>query len=42
MTGRRKSKREAVIKKGLKLQEKLSQRAKKKGVANPKESSSEI
>ena len=42
MTGKRKSKREAVIKKGLKLQEKLSQRAKKKGVANPKESSSRI
>ena len=41
MTGIRKSKREAVIRKGLKLQKKLTDRAKKKGVANPKESSSE-
>ena len=40
MTGKRQSRRDAVIKKGLKLQEKLTERAKKKGVANPKESSS--
>ena len=40
MTSRRQSKREAVIKKSLKLQEKLNKRAKKKGVANPKKSSS--
>ena len=42
MTGIRKSKREAVIKKSLRLQEKLSNRTKKKGVANPKESGSGI
>ena len=35
MTSRRQSKRELVIKKSLKLQEKLKERAKKKGVANP-------
>ena len=40
MTSRRQSKREAVIKKSLKLQEKLNKRAKKKGVANPKKSGS--
>ena len=40
MTSKRQSKRDAVIKKGLKLQEKLTERAKKKGVANPTESSS--
>ena len=42
MTGKRKSKRVTVVKKSLKLQEKLTERAKKKGVANPKESSSGI
>ena len=36
MTNRRQRKRESVIKKSLKLQEKLKERAKKKGVANPK------
>ena len=36
MTSRRQSKCESVIKKSLKLQEKLKERAKKKGVANPK------
>ena len=35
MTSRRQRKRESVIKKSLKLQEKLKERAKKKGVANP-------
>ena len=40
MTGKRKSKRVTVVKKSLKLQEKLTERAKKKGVANPKKSSS--
>ena len=35
MTSRRQSKRESVIKKSLKVQEKLKERAKKKGVANP-------
>ena len=35
MTSRRQSKRESVIKKSLKLQDKLKERAKKKGVANP-------
>ena len=40
MTSRRQSKCEAVIKKSLKLQEKLNKRAKKKGVTNPKKSSS--
>ena len=36
MTSRRQSKHESVIKKSLKLQEKLKERAKKKGVMNPK------
>ena len=40
MTGKRQSRRDAVIKKSLKLQEKLKERTKKKGVANPIESSS--
>ena len=35
MTSRRQSKRESVIKKSLKVQEKLKERANKKGVANP-------
>ena len=35
MTTRRQSKHESVIKKSLKLQEKLAERAKKKGVPNP-------
>ena len=35
MTSRRQSKHESVIKKSLKLQEKLKERAKKKGVTNP-------
>ena len=38
MTTRRQSKRDSVIKKSLKLQEKLAERAKKKGVANPNKS----
>ena len=42
MTSRRQSKHESVIKKNLKLQEKLSERAKKKGVANPKKSGSSV
>ena len=42
MTNRRQSIRESVIKKSLKLQEKLSERAKKKGVANPKKSGSSV
>ena len=42
MTGKRQSRRDAVIKKSLKLQEKLKERTKKKGVANPIESSSAI
>ena len=40
MTSRRQSKRESVIKKSLNLQEKLNERAKKKGVTNPKKSGS--
>ena len=36
MTTRRQSKRDSVIKKSLKLQEKLADRAKKKRVGNPK------
>ena len=35
MTSRRQSKCESVIEKSLKLQEKLKERAKKKGVVNP-------
>ena len=35
MTTRRQSKRDSVIKKSLKLQEKLAERAKRKGVVNP-------
>ena len=35
MTSRRQSKREWVIKKSLRVQEKLKERANKKGVANP-------
>ena len=35
MTRRRQNKCESVIKKSLKVQEKLKERAKKKGVANP-------
>ena len=38
MTTRRQSKRESVKQKSLKLQEKLAERAKKKGVANPNKS----
>ena len=38
MTNRRQSKHESGIKKSLKLQEKLAERAKKKGVANPNKS----
>ena len=40
MTSRRQSKHESVIKKSLKLQVKLKERAKKKGVANPNKSGS--
>ena len=40
MSSRRQIKCESVIKKSLKLQEKLKERAKKKGVANPKSTSS--
>ena len=38
MTTRRQIKRDSVIKKSLKLQEKLTEIAKKKGVANPNKS----
>ena len=42
MTTRRQSKCDSVIKKSLKLQEKLKERAKKKGVANPNKSGSSV
>merc|ERR1712240_713964 len=42
MTSRRQSQPEFVIKKSLKLQEKLKERAKKKGVMNPNKSGSSV
>merc|ERR1712240_640956 len=42
MTSRRQSQPEFVIKKSLKLQEKLKERAKKKGVGNPNKSGSSV